>query len=135
MLILVAHGSRDPRWRASVEEMVRALQREAGPDGVALAYMDCAPPSLLDVASRLARRGVGRVRVLPLFLTTEGHVDRDVRPMVEEVRRACRGLEVELLPPMGHQPEFRRALARIVGSDPAGRLPCRQRRQAEARTS
>ena len=114
MLILVAHGSRDPRWRASVERMVRTLQGEVGDGRVRLAYMDCAPPTLTDVVAELVREGGDRARVLPLFLTVEGHVDRDIRPLVDEIGALWPEFDLELIPPMGRQPEFRRALGRIV---------------------
>jgi sirohydrochlorin cobaltochelatase len=123
MLILIAHGSRDPRWRTSVEGVVDSLQRELGPGSVRLAYMDCTPPTLMDVASQAVAEGVTSLRVLPLFLAEEGHVERDVRPLVEEARLAFPDIAVEQLPPVGQHPEFREALARIVGRtvrDPAG---------------
>jgi sirohydrochlorin cobaltochelatase len=114
MLVLVAHGSRDPRWRSSVEGMVEALQREVGAGRVRLAYMDLTPPTLLDVASVAAREGVTTLRVLPLFLAGEGHVERDVRPLLEEVRRSLPQVHVVELLPMGQDPAFRAALARIA---------------------
>ena len=123
MLILIAHGSRDPRWRTSVEGVVDSLQRELGPGTVRLAYMDCTPPTLMEVASQAVAEGVTNLRVLPLFLAEEGHVERDVQPLVEEVRSAFPDIAVEQLPPVGQHPEFREALARILGRtvrDPSG---------------
>ena len=114
MLILVAHGSRDPEWRASVEAVVRSLEDELGPDRVRLAYMDLTPPTLMDVAGAAAEAGARKVSVLPLFLASQGHVERDVRPMTDEVRVALRNLDVELLPPLGQHAEYRDALARIA---------------------
>ncbi|MGD8319217.1 MAG: CbiX/SirB N-terminal domain-containing protein [Gemmatimonadota bacterium] len=114
MLILIAHGSRDGRWRASVEEMVGPLQQDLGADRVRIAYMDLSPPTLLDVASEAVRSGATTLRVLPLFFAAEGHVERDVAPLVEEVRRTLDGVEVTLLPPVGQHPEFRDALRDIA---------------------
>jgi sirohydrochlorin cobaltochelatase len=114
MLILVAHGSRDPRWRASVERVTVALQDDLGRDKVGLAYMDLTPPTLMDVASDAVRRGVARIRVLPLFLAVEGHVERDVVPLVDQVRAALESVEIELLEPVGQLPPFRELLRRIA---------------------
>ena len=114
MLILIAHGSRDPRWRASVEQVVNGVATDVGSERVRLAYMDLTPPTLLDVASEAARTGSTRIRVLPLFLATEGHVERDVQPLVDEVRAALPAVGVELLPPIGQFPEFREILGRIT---------------------
>jgi sirohydrochlorin cobaltochelatase len=114
VLILIAHGSRDARWRNSVERVVDSLASDLGSGRVRLAYMDCTPPTLQDVAAEAVRDGVRHVRVLPLFLATEGHVERDIEPIVADVRKALHPLTVELLAPLGQQPEFREAIAGIV---------------------
>ncbi|MHC4218150.1 MAG: sirohydrochlorin chelatase [Planctomycetota bacterium] len=115
MVIFIAHGSRDPHWRASVESLIGSLATDLGPDRVRLAYMDCTPPTLMDVASEAVRGGATSIRVVPLFLTEQGHVDRDVRPMVEQVRDAFAGVDVDLLPPVGRHPLFREMLHEIAG--------------------
>ncbi|MCG6954370.1 MAG: CbiX/SirB N-terminal domain-containing protein [Gemmatimonadetes bacterium] len=114
MLILIAHGSRDRRWRSSVERVVDSLRRELGEDTVRLAYMERTPPTLEEVVSEAVAGGVTGLKVLPLFLAEEGHVERDIRPLVDSVRRAFPGAQIEQLPPVGQDPEFREALARIA---------------------
>ena len=107
MLILIAHGSRNPAWRASVERVVAETERRLG-DGhmVRLAYMDCTPPTLQDVLAEVGHPDLERVDVLPLFLADEGHVNRDVGPLVEEARQAFPHLSITLLPAMGQHPAF-----------------------------
>lgn len=114
MLILIAHGSRDPGWRGSVEELTASLRAELGAERVRLAYMQCTPPTLMDAATEAARAGVKKIRVLPLFLTEQGHVDRTIRPLVEQVRRAIEPVEVQLLPPVGSHPLFFELLRKIA---------------------
>jgi len=118
MLILIAHGSPRPAWRASVERLTESLQVELGADRVRLAYMDCTPPTLMDVASGAIREGCDNLRVLPLFLTGEGHVERHIRPLVDEVRAAFPAVDMELLPAAGQHPLFHEMLRQIaMGSD------------------
>jgi len=114
MLIIVAHGSHDPSWRASVESVAESLQADFGTESLQLAYMDCAPPTLDDVVSEAVRKGELRIRVLPLFLANEGHVDRDIRPIVEKVRASHPSAEIDLLPAVGLHRFFREMLAKIV---------------------
>jgi len=114
MVIFIAHGSRDPGWRASVEAVIKSVQADLGPDRVRLAYMDCTPPTLMDAASDAVGTGAASIQVVPLFLTEEGHVDRDVRPMVDELRQLYGTIEVELLPPVGRHPLFRELLREIA---------------------
>ncbi len=114
MLILIAHGSHDPQWRANVERLVEAIQAEVGRDAMRLAYMECTPPTLMDAAADAVRVGAKRLRVLPLFLAEEGHVLRDIHPLVDRLRTAQEGIEVELLPPIGRHPMFKALLCRIA---------------------
>jgi sirohydrochlorin cobaltochelatase len=106
MLILVAHGSSNARWRDAVEQLAAAVQAEVGENAVRLAYMDCSPEA--------ARAGVREIRVLPLFLVSEGHVERDIRPLVDEVRRVHQAVNVVLLPPLGHYRQFRELICDIA---------------------
>ncbi|MHC4406918.1 MAG: sirohydrochlorin chelatase [Planctomycetota bacterium] len=114
MLILIAHGSPSRQWRASVEKLTESLQVDLGQDRVRLCYMEGDPPTLMDVASDAVRSGIKRLRVLPLFLTGEGHVDRNIRPLVDEVRRAHGDVDIELLPPVGQHPLFQDLLREIA---------------------
>jgi sirohydrochlorin cobaltochelatase len=117
MLILIAHGSRNPRWRAAVEKLPASLQADLGPDRVRLAFMECTPPTLMDVASEAVRVGVERIRVLPLFLTAEGHVTRNIRPLVDQLREAFGHVEVDLLQPVGQHPLFGELLYKIAAEE------------------
>ena len=117
MLILIAHGSREPRWLASVEELTESLQAEHGPDRVRLAYMQCASPTLTEAVSDAAKLGQTRIRVLPLFLTLGGHVARDIQDLVDKVRQAHPNLNVQLLPPVGKHPLFTELLNSIVAEE------------------
>jgi sirohydrochlorin cobaltochelatase len=114
VLILVAHGSRDPNWRESVESVTEAVQADVGPDKVRLAYMDLTPPTLADVVAEVVQTGVSRMRVLPLFLANEGHVDRDIRPAVDHLRGIHQSVEIELLPAVGQHRLFQDLLAKIA---------------------
>lgn len=114
MLIAIAHGSRNPQWRASVERVIAAVTDSADASGLCLAYMDLTPPTLMDVAAQAVEAGEKTLRVLPLFLAEEGHVERDVRPLVDEVRRTWPSVRVELMEPVGQQPEFVEVLRRIA---------------------
>ncbi len=114
MLIAVAHGSRNPVWRASVERFIESIRDDLPGNGLRLAYMEFSKPTLRDVVSDVVRQGIARVRILPLFLASEGHVNRDIRPLVEQIRTSFSTLEVELLPPLGEQPRFREMLRDIA---------------------
>jgi precorrin-2 dehydrogenase/sirohydrochlorin ferrochelatase len=113
-LILIAHGSRDHRWRASIEAVIQAARVPSGGARVALAYMDRAPPTLLDAVGEAVRAGCSQLHVLPLFLAPEGHVERDIRPLVEQARAAYPDVTIAFLLPIGQLPGFRRLLRSVA---------------------
>jgi hypothetical protein len=43
-------------------------------------------------------------------MTRDGHVERDIRPLIADLRMANPDLEIELLPPVGESAAFRDAL-------------------------
>ncbi len=51
LLVIFTHGSRDPRWIEPFEKLETALKEKLGPDGVRLAHMEVASPTLMDVAA------------------------------------------------------------------------------------
>ncbi|WIM95701.1 CbiX/SirB N-terminal domain-containing protein [Actinoplanes oblitus] len=78
-VVLVAHGSRDPRAAASTEALARAVRR-ARPGGVVrAAYLDHAGPRPLDVLGSL---GGGRAVLVPLLLTEAYHGRVDLPAVV-----------------------------------------------------
>lgn len=113
-LVLFAHGSRDPRWRAPFLELLADLRAQEGEDSVSLAFMEFAPPTLMDAARRAAAGGVTRLKLLPLFLAGGAHVARDIPEQVGQVKEAFPELEVDVLPPVGEDPRFASLLREIT---------------------
>lgn len=100
-LVLMAHGSRDPRWQAPFVDLLNRARQQLGESAVDLAYMEMCAPSLLDIAEPAYQQGVRQIKVLPLFMSAGGHVSKDLPMLAEQVMMAFDGLEVEILPPVG----------------------------------
>ncbi|MBI4023578.1 MAG: CbiX/SirB N-terminal domain-containing protein [Verrucomicrobia bacterium] len=105
-LVLIAHGSKNPRWTAPFQKLAEDLGREVGQDKVFLCFMELAQPSLQEVAARIVQGGTSHFRLLPLFLASGNHLDHDLPAQVEDVKRQLPGLEIEMLPPIGQHPMF-----------------------------
>lgn len=118
-LILFAHGSRDPRWRAPFERLEADLETVLGAARVRLAYMEFVGPTLSDCAAEAVRDGVIALRVLPLFLSAGAHVAEDLPAQVAGARARNPGLQIEVLQPIGEHPRFA-ALLREVAQEAAG---------------
>ena len=114
MLIVIAHGSRNPAWRASVERQVEALRDELEPGSLRLAYMELSSPTLLDVISEAVQHGIIRIRVLPLFLAAEGHVEKNIQPLISQAREEFGSVDIKLLPPIGQHRLFRELLRTLA---------------------
>ena len=113
-LVLLAHGSQDPRWRAPFEKLLADLAEELGPGRVRLAYLEFSAPSLLHVASEAQTDGVRELRVLPLFLASGAHVATDIPAQAGEAERRFPGVRVTVLHPVGEHPRMLQLLRELA---------------------
>ncbi len=114
-LILLVHGSKDSRWREPFERLAADLAATPGAGRTALAYMELAAPTLMDVASGLAADGIRDVVILPVFLAAGAHVTTDIPEQAAAVRARHGGLRVTILPPLGEHPRFQALLRELIG--------------------
>ncbi len=110
-IILFAHGARDARWadpfRAVAEHV--ALAAPALPQE--LAFLEFMTPDLAEAARRLARRGVTRIEVVPLFFGPGGHLRTEVPALAAAAMAALPGVEIAIAPAAGVDPGVVSALA------------------------
>jgi sirohydrochlorin ferrochelatase/(2Fe-2S) ferredoxin len=86
LVLLLGHGSRDPRAVAEHEELARAYRARRRGIEVVTAYIELAEP-LLEAGLTLAAGRASRVVVVPAFLFAASHVKNDV-PLALEAARA-----------------------------------------------
>ncbi|RRH87223.1 cobalamin biosynthesis protein CbiX [Variovorax beijingensis] len=113
-IVLLAHGSRDERWREPIEAVaarVTALDPQAR---VVCAYMELAAPDLRTAAAALVASGAKVVRVVPLFLGMGKHAREDLPLQVEALRQAWPQVDFQLAGIVGEEPELVDLLARIA---------------------
>lgn len=118
MFVLIVHGSRNPQWRQSLEQLADGLRKNDPSREVGLAYMQFSGPSLEDVVLEGRTRGIQDFRILPLFMASAGHVDKDIRPMVDDLAQRCPDIHLQLLPPVGEQPLFHQLVLNIAQNSP-----------------
>jgi sirohydrochlorin cobaltochelatase len=114
MLILVAHGSRDPRWRASIEVLAERVATKLPSTVVKVAFMQFDGPTLTEVVDEAVRDGHPIVRLLPLFMSRAGHVEKDIVPLVEDLTRGHGGARITLMTPVGEDILFPDLIADIA---------------------
>jgi sirohydrochlorin cobaltochelatase len=94
-IILLGHGSRDPQWTASFEQVRAAVERRLPDCATALAYLEQSVPDFATAVDQLVARGATLIEVVPLFLGAGGHVRNDVPQLVE--RAMARHRQVRFL--------------------------------------
>lgn len=114
LLVLFAHGSRDPNWRRPFEKLQSLALDDLGPGRVELAYMEFHGPDLEDIARKAWSEGIGHLRLLPLFLAGGAHVANDIPEQVQAVKRHLPHMIVDVLAPVGENPRFRSVLREIT---------------------
>lgn len=118
MVLLVAHGSRNPRAAREHEQLCERVEARLAENGDGLsvrpAYLEISAPSIPDAISRAVAEGATTVRVLPHFLNAGNHVLVDLPAIVEESRAAHPGSRIELLDHLGADPALVGLLARAA---------------------
>jgi sirohydrochlorin cobaltochelatase len=109
-IVLVAHGSRDPQWSRPFELIAASLAKKLPAVCVGLAYLEHGA-SLEETVAALAAKGVGSIRVVPVFLGQGGHVREDLPRLVSQATRP--GVQLRLDKPIGEEP---RVIEAIVGA-------------------
>jgi sirohydrochlorin ferrochelatase len=99
VLLVIAHGSRDPRHAATVHALVRRV-RSLRPDvRVETGFLDFNVPSVQGVLESLAVQGVRDVVALPLLLTRAFHAKADIPAVLADAPPQLRVRQAEVLGP------------------------------------
>ena len=113
-IILLAHGSRDPQWRAPIEAVAARIRARQPERAVCCAYLELCAPSLPQAASDLIADGARQIRVFPIFLGLGKHAREDLPRLIDAIRAAHPGVTVELLPTAGEYEQLTALMADIA---------------------
>ncbi|MFD3484123.1 sirohydrochlorin chelatase [Streptomyces sp. NPDC058665] len=86
VLVVVAHGSRDPRHAATVRALLRRVRALRPGLRVEAGFLDFNTPAVPRVLERLEAEGVRDVVALPLLLTRAFHAKSDIPAVLHEAR-------------------------------------------------
>ena len=113
-VIVFAHGSRDPLWRAPVEAVAQAIAQADPTVASACAYLELCEPDLPTAAAQLVAAGATALTIVPLFLGVGRHAREDLPQLVAQLRAAHPGVGIELRPAVGEDPRLIDLLARMA---------------------
>lgn len=114
LLLLLAHGSRQPEW-ARPFEAVRDRLRQTHPElAVGLAFLEFMQPSLRHALMHAGEHGYAQVQIAPLFLGSGGHLQRDIPQVAQAVQAHYPALRIDIAAAAGEQAEVIEALTRYA---------------------
>ncbi|MFE2644149.1 sirohydrochlorin chelatase [Streptomyces nigra] len=99
VLLVIAHGSRDPRHAATVHALVRQVREMRPGLRVETGFLDFNVPSVQGVLESLAAEGVRDVVALPLLLTRAFHAKADIPAVLREAPARLRIRQADVLGP------------------------------------
>jgi len=122
VVLLVAHGSRNPRAAPEHEELCARVARQASelagePVEVRPAYLEITEPSVPAAIDEAVAGGAATVVVVPHFLGSGNHVLEDLPALVAGARSRHPGVDVQLREHLGADPGLVDLLARRVLAD------------------
>jgi sirohydrochlorin cobaltochelatase len=113
-LILLAHGSKDPRWCAPFERIARESEKRLGKQKIRLAYMEFVGPTLMEVVSECVQQMTLDLRLLPLFMSVGAHLATDIPEQVSLIRLRFPQITLEVLAPIGEDARMIRLVEQIA---------------------
>ncbi|NBM18067.1 sirohydrochlorin chelatase [Streptomyces sp. GC420] len=112
VLLVVAHGSRDPRHAATVHALTARVRSLRPGLRVETGFLDFNAPSVPRVLERLAAEGARDIVALPLLLTRAFHAKADIPAVLHEASARLPQLRISRTEVLGPSPLLLAALER-----------------------
>lgn len=112
VLLVVAHGSRDPRHAATVHTLAGRVRSLRPAVRVETGFLDHCAPGVPQMIERLAAEGVREVIALPLLLTRAFHAKHDIPAVLRESQSRHARLTIHQADVLGPSPLLTSALER-----------------------
>lgn len=109
-LLLFAHGSRDPAWRAPLDAVCQRIA-DRHPGRCELAFLEFMQPELSDALQALAQAGERSIVVVPLFWASGKHIKTDLNEAVARFTQAHPEVQVRVATALGEADAVQVALA------------------------
>ena len=83
-LLIMAHGSPDPRANAPIYQVARRVRNAGRYAATAVCFLDLNEPSIPEAIDAMAARGIAHILAVPYFLHHGSHVAHDLPALIEE---------------------------------------------------
>jgi sirohydrochlorin ferrochelatase len=103
-ILLIAHGSRQEAANRDLEELVKRLEATGQYPIVEGCFLEIAEPDLPTGGGRCVARGASRVLLIPYFLSSGIHLERDLASARDDLNRRHPKIKFHLGEPLGPHP-------------------------------
>lgn len=110
-LIVFAHGSRDPLWKAPIERVAQAVQHQSPQTPVLCAYLELCQPDLPTATDQLLAQGIRHITLVPLFLGMGRHAREDLPRLVIALQQQHPDVVFVLAPSVGEDDRLTQLMA------------------------
>jgi sirohydrochlorin cobaltochelatase len=87
-VVIVAHGSRDPDWKAPLQKLTADFKNQVLNHFIELAFMEFEKPYFFDrIKIILDSNTKASILVIPAFFSSGGHVSNDIREPLLKLKR------------------------------------------------
>jgi sirohydrochlorin ferrochelatase len=103
-IVVFAHGSRVEAANQAVRAVTAQLAELGSFRYVEAAFLELGEPSLSGAVARLVGEGVRSIRVIPYFLISGTHMERDLPRILQEISLQYKDLDIATTPPLDTHP-------------------------------
>ena len=118
-IVLFAHGSRDPLWRAPIEAVRDCIHSRSPDVAVRCAYLELCAPDMPTTVQELIDQGACSITVVPMFLGTGKHAREDLPQLITALRAAHPQVKFCVQVAIGEDARMT-ALMASIACEPAG---------------
>ena len=113
--ILLAHGSKDPRWRKSFEDLLEKSVKSSPNKTFCLCYLELCKPSLSEIVKDLAdNTKISNINIHPIFLSAGIHFNEDIQTMVSDLQAIYPHLKFKINDVVGNSSIVSNAILKVV---------------------
>ncbi|MDD4871990.1 MAG: CbiX/SirB N-terminal domain-containing protein [Kiritimatiellae bacterium] len=108
--ILLLHGSKDPSWMEPFLTLKAQVMARNPHVRIASACLQFGSPTLDEAIRTLFAEGIRKFVVIPVFISTRGHVAKDVPALVEKSKKMFPGIDIITSQAIGEFPAVQQAI-------------------------
>jgi len=105
-ILLVSHGSRSPKTKEEISDLVEILRQRLPEVIVEFAFLEIESPGIPEGIDRCVSQGATQVVVTLNFLNAGRHVDEDIPAIVLTAQKKYPQIKFSISKPIGQHPQI-----------------------------